>query len=93
MLISKITWSIIWRQNKWIIQKEMSENPAMGNASPSKYAGIGAAITAELMIRLWFGFGVILATGVAAGLNYCNGTLTSSGKKMRLPLNVITDSG
>ena len=55
--------------------------PATGNASPSKYAGLGAAITAKLMIGLWFGVGVILAVGVADGLNYCIGTLTSSGNK------------
>ena len=30
-------------------------------ASLRKYAGIGAAITAELMIGFWFGIGVMLA--------------------------------
>ena len=58
-------------------RKEKSEKPATGNASPSKYAGLGAAITAELMIGFWFGIGVILAVGVADGLNYCIGALTS----------------
>ena len=32
------------------LRKEMSERPATGNASLSKYTGIGAAITAALMI-------------------------------------------
>ena len=35
-------------------------------ATSSKYAGIGAAITAELMISFWFGVGV----GVVDGLNH-----------------------
>ena len=39
-------------------------------ATPSKYAGLGAAITAELMIVFWFGVGVMLAVGVADGLNH-----------------------
>ena len=30
------------------LRKEMSEKPATGNAFPSKYAGLGAAIAAEL---------------------------------------------
>ena len=34
-------------------------------ATPSKYAGLGAAITAELMIGFWFGVGVMLPIGVA----------------------------
>ena len=36
----------------------------------TKYAGLGAAITAELMIDFWFGVGVMLAVGVADGLNH-----------------------
>ena len=39
--------------------------------TPSKYAGLGAAITAELMIGFWFGVGIMLAAGVADDLNYC----------------------
>ena len=39
-------------------------------ASPSKYAGLGAAITAELMMGFWLGVGVTLAVGVADGLNH-----------------------
>ena len=37
--------------------KEMSKKPA------TKYAGYGAAITAELMTGFWFGVGVILYIG------------------------------
>ena len=32
------------------MRKAMNEQQATGNASPSKYTGLGAAITAELMI-------------------------------------------
>ena len=53
----------------------MSKQPATW----SKYAGLGAAIAAELMIGFWFG--VILAVSVADGLNYCTGALTNSGSK------------
>ena len=35
------------------LRKEMSEKPATGNASPSKYTSLGAAITADLMIGFW----------------------------------------
>ena len=31
----------------------------METTTPSKYAGLGAAITAELMIGFWFGVGVM----------------------------------
>ena len=47
----------------------------------SKYAGLGAAIAAELMIGFWFGVRVILAIGVVDGLNHCVGVLTSSSNK------------
>ena len=59
------------------LRKEMSGKPA----TPSKYAGLGAALTTELMIGFWFSIGVILATGVADSLNYCIGALTSMGNK------------
>ena len=38
--------------------------------TPSKYAGLGAAITAELMIGFWFGVRFMLVVGVADGLNH-----------------------
>ena len=38
--------------------------------TPSKYAGLGAAITAELMIGFWFGIGVILAVKMMRSLEY-----------------------
>ena len=44
----------------------MSEQPT----TPSKYTGLGAAIAAELLIGFWFGVGVMLAVGVADGLNH-----------------------
>ena len=59
------------------LRKEMSEWPA----TPSKYAGLGAAMAAELMIGFWFGIGVILAIGVVDGLNHCVGALMSTGSK------------
>ena len=52
-------------------QIEMSQQLS----TPSKYAGLGAAITAELMISFWFGVGVMLAVGVAEGSNHFIGTL------------------
>ena len=39
-------------------------------ATPSKYAGLRAAMAAELVMGFWFGVGVILAAGVADGLNH-----------------------
>ena len=44
-------------------------------ATPSKYTGLGASITAELMIGFWFGIGVTLANGVADSLNHFLGRL------------------
>ena len=41
----------------------------MEMTTPSKHAGPGAAITAEVMIGFWFGIGVMLAVGVADSLN------------------------
>ena len=45
-------------------------------ATPSKYTGLGTAITAELMIGFWFGVGVMLVIGVVDGLNHFVGVLT-----------------
>ena len=50
------------------IEEQMEEQVEM--KTPSKYAGLGAAITAELMIVFWFGVGVMLAVGVVDGLNH-----------------------
>ena len=38
--------------------------------TPSKYAGLRAAIPAQLMTGFWFGVGVMLAVGVVDGLNH-----------------------
>ena len=58
------------------LKKEMSKRPT----TSSKYAGLGAAMAAELMIGFWFGVGVILAIGVVDGL--CLGAYEW---QMRLP--------
>ena len=42
----------------------------MEMTTPSKYAGLGAAITAELMIGFWFGVGFMLAVGVVHHLSH-----------------------
>ena len=55
--------------------KKTSRKPA------TKYAGLGVAIAAELMVGFWFGVGVILAIGVVDGSNYFIGELMSSGNK------------
>ena len=57
---------------------DLSKETSEGLAAPSKYAVLGAAMAAELMIGFWFGIGVILAVGVVDSLNYCLGALTSS---------------
>ena len=62
------------------LRQEMRKKPATVNASLSKHAGLGAAIIVELMIGFWFGIGVILAFGVADGLNYFVGMPISSDK-------------
>ena len=59
------------------LRKETTEQPT----TLSKYAGLGAAITAELMTSFWFGIGVMLAIGIVDSLNYFVGALTSSGSK------------
>ena len=50
----------------------------METTTPSKYAGLRAAMAAELMICFWFSLGVILAVGVLDGLNYSVGALVSN---------------
>ena len=52
------------------LRKEISKWMTM----PSRHAGLGDAITAELMIGFWFGIGVFLAVGVVESLNYCAAT-------------------
>ena len=75
-------WNVTGTKNGGKIEmadlgKEMSKKPS----TPSKYAGLGSTIAAELMIGFWFGVGDILAVGVVDSLNYCIGTLMSSGNK------------
>ena len=57
---------------------KMEEGQMKETKPENKYAGLGVAIAAELMVGFWFGIGVILAAGVADGLNYCVGALTSN---------------
>ena len=45
--------------------------------TPSKYEGLGFAMAAELMIRCWFGIGVILAIRMVNSLDYCVEALIS----------------
>ena len=40
-------------------------------STSSKYAGLGAALAAELMIGFWFGIGVILAVKTVQSLECC----------------------
>ena len=53
-------------------RKETSEQ--LG--TPSKYKGLRATITAELMTGFWFSVGVMSAIGIANGLNHFIGALT-----------------
>ena len=41
------------------------------NEKPNKYAGLGTAMAAELMIGFWFGIGVVLAVKMLESLEYC----------------------
>ena len=62
-----------------ILQILKLEEEQMKEMKPTtKYAGLGAAVAAELMVSFWFDIGVILAVGVADGLNYCVDALTSN---------------
>ena len=59
-----------------VLKMEEQVEEQMERTTPSKYAGLGAAITADLMIGFWFGVGVMLAAGVADGLNHFVRTVT-----------------
>ena len=39
--------------------------------TPRKYAGLGSAMAAEVIIGFWFGIGVILAVRIVDSLDYC----------------------
>ena len=41
------------------------------NKKLSKYAGLGTAMAAELMIGFWFGIEVVLAVKTLESLEYC----------------------
>ena len=50
-----------------VLKMEMTDLTTEQPTALSKYAGLGAA---ELMTCFWFGAGVMLAVGVADGLNH-----------------------
>ena len=60
-----------------VLKMETSKRPT----TRSKYAGLGAAMAAKLMISLWFCIGVILAIGVVDSLNYCIGAFMSGSSE------------
>ena len=53
------------------IKMEVTDLTRKQPATLSKYAGLGAAMTAELMIGFWFSVGVMLAVKMVNGLDYC----------------------
>ena len=52
-----------------VLKMETTDLTSEQATTLSKYAGLRATITAELMICFWFGVGVMLAVEVADGLN------------------------
>ena len=69
------------QEQKMLEQMDPRKETSKRLATPSKYAGLGAAMAAELMIGFWFDIGVISAVGVVYSLNYCIGTLMSSSSE------------
>ena len=57
----------------------MEEEQMKETKPATKYAGLGAAIAAELMVGVWLGTGVMLAVGITDGLYCCVGALKSNG--------------
>ena len=74
------------------LREEMREQPAAGNASwnasLAQCTGLGAAITAELMIGFWFGVGVILAIWCSGQLKLFSFKTYQQWQQMRLPLKM-----
>ena len=58
------------------VKMEMRKATSKQPATPSKYAGLGAAMASELIIGFWFGIGVTSAIGEADGLNHFVGAIT-----------------
>ena len=54
-----------------LLKMETTDLTSEKQTTPSKYKGLGAAITAELMIGFWCGIGVILAIRMVNSLDYC----------------------
>ena len=53
-----------------VVKMETTDLTSEQSTTLSKYAGLEAAITAELTIHSWFGVGVMLAVGIVDGLNH-----------------------
>ena len=55
------------------IEEQVTKTNLMSEKSttPSKDAGLGSAMVAELMIGFWFGIGAILAVKMMNSLDYC----------------------
>ena len=53
------------------VQRETTSERETMNRKPSKYAGLGAAMAADLMIGFWFGIRAILAVKMVQSLEYC----------------------
>ena len=67
--VEKKTWSAPQVEtNKNLSTSSKSDG---GTQAPRPYAGLGAAIAAELMIGFWFGIGVVLAVKTLESLEYC----------------------
>ena len=53
------------------MEQKMNKNSSTSSKSGTAYEGLIAAMAAELMIRFWFGIGVILAVKMVQSLEYC----------------------
>ena len=65
-----------WKMNKTLWSCTVTSGPkgpltlskCAGGGAPEPYAGLGAAMAAELMIGFWFGIGAILAIKMVSSL-------------------------
>ena len=58
------------KQVKQVEKKMNLSTLSKSDEAPGPYAGLGAAIAAELMIGFWFGIGVVLAVKTLESLEY-----------------------
>ena len=68
---------------------KMEEGQMKEMKPATKYAGLGAARAAELMVGFWFCVGVILVVGVLKGLNYFVGAQVNA-PNVEVLLQVMT---